>query len=264
MIIQKFVPAIIYSEQEKEDQNKRESEFYINSNTVLPHVAFSRVRIVKQVIIAVLLWLLPFVIFNCFFTDNLFWNTLSVFFTKAALVTFGGAYAVLPYVAQVSVEKFHWLTHLQMIDGLALGESTPGPLIMVLSFVGFMGAYNHYSHSIVFGITGLLATVWFTFLPCFLFIFIGAPIVERTQNNYKIKSVLSFVGAAVVGVILNLAIYLFRSVVFIGTVSFETINIFNLLWIIISAIALHYFKLNMILWIVLSAFAGLGYYMLFP
>lgn len=264
IILQKFAQGILDPKKGNENKSTEESVFYINSNSIIPHTIFSWNRIVKQFIIAVLLWLSPFILFNSLLTDSSFWNTLSLFFTKAALVTFGGAYAVLPYVAQVSVDKFHWLTHLQMIDGLALGESTPGPLIMVLSFVGFMGAYNHYGQSIVFGTMGLLTTVWFTFLPCFLFIFIGAPIVERTQNDLKIKIVLSFVSAAVVGVIFNLALYLFRSVVFPTSVSIETINVFNLVWIIISVIVLHYFKLNMILWIILSALAGLGYYMLFP
>jgi len=141
-------------------------------------------------------------------SDFEFWKKLSVFFTQAAFVTFGGTYAVLPYVAQVSVEKFNWLTNLQMIDGLALGETTPGPLIMVLVFVGFMAGHNHFDSSLAMGTLGLVTTTFYTFLPCFLFILIGAPIIERTQENKRVKEILALVTAAVVGVILNLTIYL--------------------------------------------------------
>jgi chromate transporter len=119
------------------------------------------------------------------------------FFTKAALVTFGGAYAVLPYVFQGAVEHYGWLSAPQMIDGLALGETTPGPLIMVVAFVGFLGA----------GVAGALIATFFTFLPSFLFIFMGAPFVETTHGNLKFSAPLTGITAAVVGVILNLALF---------------------------------------------------------
>ena len=119
------------------------------------------------------------------------------FFTKAALVTFGGAYAVLPYVYQGGVEHYHWLTGLQMIDGLALGETTPGPLIMVVAFVGYLGA----------GVAGALAATYFTFLPSFIFIFAGAPFVETTHGNLTFSAPLTGITAAVVGVIVNLALF---------------------------------------------------------
>ncbi|MEO8145457.1 MAG: chromate efflux transporter [Betaproteobacteria bacterium] len=119
------------------------------------------------------------------------------FFTKAALLTFGGAYAVLPYVFQGGVEHYGWLTAPQMIDGLALGETTPGPLIMVVAFVGFMGA----------GVAGALVATYFTFLPSFIFIFMGAPFIETTHGNLKFSAPLTGITAAVVGVILNLAMF---------------------------------------------------------
>lgn len=133
------------------------------------------------------------------------------FFTKASLLTFGGAYAVLPYVYQGAVEHYHWLTPLQMIDGLALGETTPGPLIMVVTFVGFVGGWT----TTVFGSDALLwggivsATVvtFFTFLPSFLFILIGGPLVESTHGDLKFTAPLTGITAAVVGVILNLALF---------------------------------------------------------
>lgn len=223
-------------------------------------VAFSFLQLIKQSAIAVLLWVVPLVIFYFFVSDFSFWKTLTLFFTRAAFVTFGGAYAVLPYVAQVSVEKLNWLTSLQMIDGLALGETTPGPLIMVLAFVGFMAGYNHFGLSIAMGAVGLLATTYYTFLPCFFFIFAGAPAIERTLENKKIKSILSIVTASVVGVILNLTVYLGEAVLLPNGFAINAIDYAALAWTIISFIALFRFKANMIVWILVSALSGLLYY----
>jgi chromate transporter len=133
------------------------------------------------------------------------------FFTKAALLTFGGAYAVLPYVYQGAVEQHHWLSAAQMIDGLALGETTPGPLIMVVAFVGFVGGWTReiFGSNALFA-AGLVATLvvsFFTFLPSFLFIFAGAPFVETTHGNLRFTAPLSAITAAVVGVVLNLALF---------------------------------------------------------
>lgn len=132
-----------------------------------------------------------------------------IFFSKAAVVTFGGAYAVLPYVAQRAVEHFHWLQPGQMMDGLGLAETTPGPLIMVLQFVGFMGGWNQPGNfSPLFAATlGALITTWVTFTPCFLWVFLGGPHIERLRGNRKIAMTLSAVTAAVVGVILSLAVW---------------------------------------------------------
>ena len=133
------------------------------------------------------------------------------FFTKAALLTFGGAYAVLPYVYQGAVEHYQWLTAAQMIDGLALGETTPGPLIMVVAFVGFVGGWTKELFGaeslVVAGIAGALVATWFTFLPSFVFIFMGAPFVETTHGNLKFTAPLTGITAAVVGVIVNLAVF---------------------------------------------------------
>jgi chromate transporter len=244
-------------------QASLEEGFYINSSSVIPHSGFDGMRILKQLFLGLLLWAFPFVLIGLFIYDTQFWLYMGMFFSKAALVTFGGAYAILPYVAQVSVEKFHWLNELQMLDGLALGETTPGPLIMVLAFVGFMGGYNHYNFSVFYGTIGLFLTVWFTFLPSFLFVLIGAPVIERTQNNPRIKMLLSVVSAAVVGVILSLCIYLGKAVIFEGGTSFRNINWFNVSWVIISFFAMIRFKVNIVLWIVISALVGLGYYLLF-
>ncbi len=132
-----------------------------------------------------------------------------LFFSKAALVTIGGAYAVLPYVAQMTVEKFGWLAQKQMMAGLGLAETTPGPLIMVLQFVGFVAAWQHPGDlsPLAAGTLGALVTTWVTFLPCFLFVFLGAPHVEGLRERPGLASALSAITAAVVGVILNLAIW---------------------------------------------------------
>jgi chromate transporter len=132
------------------------------------------------------------------------------FFTKAALLTFGGAYAVLPYVYQGAVENYGWLTATQMIDGLALGETTPGPLIMVVAFVGFVGAWTHAVFGDALpaaGIAGALVATFFTFLPSFIFIFVGAPFIESTHGDLRFTAPLTGITAAVVGVVVNLAVF---------------------------------------------------------
>ena len=132
-----------------------------------------------------------------------------VFFSKAAMVTFGGAYAVLPYVSQQAVEHYGWLTPGQMLDGLGLAETTPGPLIMVLQFAGFLGAWNHPGAlpPLAAATLGAAITTWSTFLPCFIWIFLGAPHIERLRENTRLTAALSAITAAVVGVILNLAVW---------------------------------------------------------
>jgi len=133
------------------------------------------------------------------------------FFTKAALLTFGGAYAVLPYVYQGAVEHFQWLSPEQMIDGLALGETTPGPLIMVVSFVGFVAGWGETlfgpEQRFLAGAAAAFVVTYFTFLPSFLFILAGAPLIESTHGNLKFTAPLTGITAAVVGVILNLAVF---------------------------------------------------------
>ena len=132
-----------------------------------------------------------------------------VFFSMVALVTFGGAYAVLPYVAQQAVENYQWLSAAQMMDGLGLAETTPGPLILVLQFVGFMGGWQSTSElsPLAVATLGALVTSWVTFSPGFLFIFTGAPFVERSRDNLRLNTLLSAVTAAIVGVVLNLAVW---------------------------------------------------------
>jgi len=175
------------------------------------HARFSWTRFWAYLAAGVALWALVIGALCAAFGWSGTLTQMGWFFTKAALLTFGGAYAVLPYVYQGAVEHYQWLTAAQMIDGLALGETTPGPLIMVVAFVGFVGAWTKElfgPESLVFaGVAGAVAATYFTFLPSFIFIFMGAPFVETTHGNIKFTAPLTGITAAVVGVIVNLAVF---------------------------------------------------------
>lgn len=183
-----------------------------------PHAVASRSRTLRVLVVCLTLWWTPILMAGL----TLGWkHTLvqqGVFFSKAAMVTFGGAYAVLPYVTQQAVENYGWLSMPQMLDGLGLAETTPGPLIIVLQFVGFVGGWNHAApFPPLLGATlGALITTWSTFVPCFLWIFLGAPHIERLRGNRLLGTALSAVTAAVVGVILNLAVWFGWEVLFPG------------------------------------------------
>lgn len=170
----------------------------------------------RVVAVSLFLWIFPIVLLAYFLGTASVLFQQGLFFSKAAMVTFGGAYAVLPYIAQAAVEKYHWLQPGQMIDGLGLGETTPGPLIMVVTFVGYVGAWGKSAGiSAPFSafLGGLTAT-YFTFLPCFLWIFAGAPFIEKTRGNIRLTSALSAITAAVAGVVLNLTVYFGMQVIF--------------------------------------------------
>jgi chromate transporter len=162
-----------------------------------------------QCVLWLAVWLAPLVACLAVFGKSHALTVASAFFSKAALLTFGGAYAVLPYVTQQAVETHSWLTPGQMIDGLGLAETTPGPLVLVLQFVGFLGAWNSPGtlSPLAAATIGSFLTVWATFVPGFLFIFAGAPWIERTLGNPRLGGALTVVTAAVVGVIANLAIW---------------------------------------------------------
>jgi chromate transporter len=162
------------------------------------------------------LWLVPVLALVLLLgTGNVFTN-IAVFFSKMAVVTFGGAYAVLAYVAQQAVETYGWLKPGEMLDGLGMAETTPGPLIMVTQFVGFMAAYRAQGvlHPLLAGTLGGLLTTWVTFTPCFLWIFLGAPFIETLRGDRALSAALSTITAAVVGVILNLAVWFGLHVLF--------------------------------------------------
>jgi chromate transporter len=162
------------------------------------------------------LWLVPVVMLVALLGwDNVF-SRIALFFSQMAIVTFGGAYAVLAYVAQQAVETYGWLRPGEMLDGLGMAETTPGPLIMVVQFVGFLGAYREAGglDPLLAATFGAVLTTWVTFVPCFLWIFLGAPFIERLRGNAALSGALSAITAAVVGVILNLAIWFALHVLF--------------------------------------------------
>ncbi|MCX7171994.1 MAG: chromate efflux transporter [Proteobacteria bacterium] len=225
-----------------------------------PHALFSGRRLLQVAIGGGLLWAIPMGLLTAAYGWDHDLTQMGWFFTKAALLTFGGAYAVLPYVYQGAVGHYSWLTPVQMIDGLALGETTPGPLIMVVAFVGFVGGYV----KMIFGpdnlfLAGAVAATlvtWFTFLPSFLFILAGGPLIETTHNDLKFTAPLTAITAAVVGVILNLAMFFGYHVLwpkgFSG--SFDWISALIALG---AAVALFRFKRNVIYVIAACAVLGL-------
>lgn len=174
-----------------------------------PHARFSRARLLRVVALGVALWAAGLGALALVFGWQGLLTQMGWFFTKSALLTFGGAYAVLPYVYQAAVEHYGWLTGPQMIAGLALGETTPGPLIMVVAFVGYVGAWQAPVMESLFwsGVAGAVVATCFTFLPSFVFIFAGAPLIESTHGNLRFTAPLTAITAAVVGVIVNLALF---------------------------------------------------------
>jgi chromate transporter len=180
---------------------------------------------------------LPLLLLGIFGCDFPFWIRLSAFFTQTAFVTIGGSYTVIPYVAQVAVMKFSWLSHAQMLDGFALAETTPGPLIIVVGFVGFMAGFHHFHGSILMAAIALLVTIFYTFLPCFFFVFIGAPWIARSGESQLVRSVLKLIPAAVVAAILQLTVFLVRGVLF--PAGSRSPDLWAVVWIISAFLLIH-------------------------
>ena len=224
------------------------------------HVRPTLARALKVSAVWLALWLLPVAgLLTTYGEANVF-SQIAIFFSKMAMVTFGGAYAVLAYVAQQAVEHYHWVQPREMLDGLGMAETTPGPLIMVLQFVGFMAAYRDpgaLSPMMAGTLGGLLAT-WVTFTPCFLWIFLGAPFIEGMRGNKGLAGALSAITAAVVGVILNLSIWFALHTVFRETapvrsfgLSFDTpvwssIDLAALALAVAAALAIFRFNVGML------------------
>jgi len=234
----------------------------IDDDTPTPaHARFSRKRLLKVMAVGLGLWLVAMSLLVATHGVEGTLTQMGWFFTKAALLTFGGAYAVLPYVYQGAVEQFHWLSGTQMIDGLALGETTPGPLIMVVAFVGFVGGWlkQVLGPDSLFLAGALAASVvtFFTFLPSFIFILAGGPAIEATHGKLGYTAPLSAITAAVVGVILNLALFFAYHVLwprgFAGPFDAVSAAIAAL-----AAVALFRFKLGVLTLLASCALLGLG------
>ncbi|KLK94188.1 chromate transporter [Microvirga vignae] len=231
-------------------------------------------RSLQVAVLWLALWLVPvFALLLTLGMGNVF-SQIALFFSKMAMVTFGGAYAVLAYVAQQAVETYGWLKPGEMLDGLGMAETTPGPLIMVLQFVGFMAAFRDPGslHPLIAGTLGGLLTTWVTFTPCFLWIFLGAPYIEMLRGNRALSGALSAITAAVVGVILNLAIWfgihtIFREVhaftwgpIALDAPVWESVNIWALLLAAAAIVAMFRFKLGMLPTLAATSAAGIALY----
>ena len=217
-----------------------------------PHTIPSRARALRTLLVGLGLWTLPFMVMVTWRG----WDSLHAreyrFFTIAALVTFGGAYSVLAYVTQAAVQTYGWLTQAQAVDGLALAETTPGPLIMVLQFVGFIAAWSHPEgmSPVASAIVGALVTTYTTFLPSFFFIFLGAPYIEILRGNRNLTAALSGITASVVGVVLNLALVFGAAVIWPHGLGGGT-NWFAAVLSVVSFLLLYRFKAD-VLWVVLA------------
>jgi chromate transporter len=239
------------------------------------HAKPSILRSLRVSAVWLALWLIPVAGLLWAFGGSNVFSQIAIFFSKMAMVTFGGAYAVLAYVAQQAVEHYNWLKPGEMLDGLGMAETTPGPLIMVLQFVGFMAAFRDpggLSPMLAGTLGGLLAT-WVTFTPCFLWIFLGAPFVEQLRGNKALSAALSAITAAVVGVILNLAIWFAIHSVFRQTtpvrafpLSFDapvlaSVDVWALVLSLAAALAIFRFKAGMIQTLAGCCAAGIALYL---
>ena len=245
--------------------NKDYGPAIIDDNTPTPpHARFSWTKFLVTLAVFVLIWLIAMFAIR----GEPALADMGDFFTRAAFLTIGGAYAVLPYVYQGGVEHFTWLTAPQMMDGLALGETTPGPLIMVVTWVGYLGgaAKNVYGDPVVAGLAGAAVATFFTFLPCFLFILAGGPMVEASRGELKVTAPLTGITAAVVGVIFNLAVFFAWHAFWpqaTATAPFSgTFEWFPVIVALASFVMLYKYKVDIMRVIAVCALAGLAFSLL--
>jgi len=268
---------VIKGHEPKSDGESSQQGDFVITDAVADHTQPSIGRAFRVVAISLLLWFSPLIVLIAFQGMDNVYVAEGMFFSKAAVVTFGGAYAVLAYIAQQAVNTYGWLKPGEMLDGLGMAETTPGPLIMVVQFVGFMGAYRNPGtlDPVVAGVLGSILTTWVTFVPCFLWIFLGAPYIEYLRGNKSLSTALSAITAAVVGVILNLAVWFSLHTAF-GTVNeihtlgmrlqvpdWRTLDIVSILIAIGAFVAMFRYELSMIPTLSASAVIGLLYHMMF-
>ena len=264
-LLSKKQPHLFGQQSSHQSNQKNYGAALIDDNTPPPaHAIFRWANLAKIVLTAAFLWCIPILLLTFSLGWQHAYTQMAWFFTKAALLTFGGAYAVLPYVYQGAVNYYGWLNPTQMIDGLALGESTPGPLIMVVAFVGFLGGFNQAllgtEHLFLAGAVGAVIVTWFTFLFSFVFIFAGAPLIESTHNELKFTAPLTAITAAVVGVILNLALFFSYHVLWPNGFD-HAFNYEAAIITVAAMIALFKFQINVLYVIFASALCGLILYL---
>jgi chromate transporter len=258
----RFWPAVFQSRTEKSEggATRAVSTPIDASASAFSHTRPARARAWRTLALGLMLWALPLAALTVWRGWGSLYAQAYRFFTQAALVTFGGAYAVLAYVNQAAVASYGWLTRAEAVDGLALAETTPGPLIMVLQFVGFMAGWNHPEglSQTASAVVAALVTTYATFLPCFLFIFIGAPYIEILRGNRHLTAALSGVTAAVVGVILNLALVFGAAVIWPRGVAGGT-NWFAAVLSLAAFVALYRCKWDVLPVVIAGGVIGLGW-----
>ena len=263
-LVNRYQPHLFASHNAHKTSQANYGKAVINDDSPTPsHAKFSYKTMAKFIAIGLTIWLAAMLVLVLRYGWDATFTQMAWFFTKAALLTFGGAYAVLPYVYQGAVTHFGWLTPTQMMDGLALGETTPGPLIMVVAFVGFVGGWSQsaLADPLLAGITAACVVTFFTFLPSFIFIFVGAPFIESTKNNLKFTAPLTAISAAIVGVIVALALFFALHVLKPNALSWQFsrvqgVNFVSLGLIVAAFIALYRFQLSTIKLIALFALIG--------
>ena len=239
------------------------------------HTLPNRAHAIRVALVWLAVWLIPVAALLALLGPSHVYSTIAIFFSKLAMLTFGGAYAVLAWVAQAAVQTYGWLTATEMLDGLGMAETTPGPLIMVLQFVGFLAAYRDPGSlsPLMAGVFGGLLATWVTFAPCFLWIFLGAPWIEQLRANTALSGALSAITAAIVGVILNLAIWFAINAMFwqaarvnLGPSSFEAPVLSSadpaaIALTVAAVVAMFMLKWNAPLTLAASCAAGMGLYL---
>lgn len=261
-----FRPEIFVHRESHHADKKSSANAIIGDNTPTPsHARFSLRRLLYLVAVGIGTWGLVLAVLSWFLGWDATLTQMGWFFTKAALLTFGGAYAVLPYVNEGAVLTYGWLTPAQMIDGLALGETTPGPLIMLVAFVGFVGGWSQQvfgsENLLLGGVAAACVATFFTFLPSFLFIFIGGPFVESTHGNLKFSAPLTGITAAIVGVILNLALFFAYHVIWPQGWG-SPLDVVSLLATVFALIALFGFKVGIVRMMLGFALLGIAHHWL--
>jgi chromate transporter len=235
------------------------------------HARPTLARTLRALIVGSLVWIVPLALVAAWRGPADVLTQMGLFFSKAAMVTFGGAYAVLAYLQQAAVETYHWLVPGEMLDGLGLAESTPGPLILVTEFVGYLGAYRHPGDlsPLLAGALGAAVTLWATFAPCFLWIFLGAPFIESTRRQKAFAAALATITASVVGVVLNLAVALALHTLFtrvgertlgparLPVPELASVDLFAVALAVAAFVAMRRFKVGIIPVVVASAAIGL-------
>lgn len=264
-------PELFYVIRGRQVGQAEEAGFVI-TDAVASHTAPTWDYALKTSGLWLVIWLVPLMLIVSSLGLNNVFAQISLFFSQAAVVTFGGAYSVLAFIAQQAVEVYGWLEPGEMLDGLGMAETTPGPLVQVTQFVGFMGAYRQADLTpLTAGILGSILTTWMTFAPCFFFIFLGAPFIEHLRGNKSLSTALSAITAAVVGVVLNLAIWFAVNTAFsqVNERYFGSLRLLIPAWsslepmVLLIAVAaftaLYRFKTGMIPTLIVSAGVGLVY-----